>query len=82
MGLDQILAVVKTVKVLSWGVFPDRRTSLSVLVIYMYVFILQVFFAFCLFSKFLLLHHHHYLRPAIQVLYSRLCLMFIYCSRI
>jgi hypothetical protein len=44
---DRVLAVVKTAGVLSWGVFPDGRTglscnrsqSLTMLVIYVYIFL-------------------------------------------
>jgi hypothetical protein len=82
---DQILAVIKTVEVLFVVGRPlDDRTvlscnksrSLSVITIYAHVHseLLTNIFVF----KFLL----HHLRPAPQVLYTRLCLLFRYCPKI
>jgi len=82
---DQILAIIRTFAVLLlWGRLPWREdrsvlyqvTDFVCVLIYMYVFILQVFFTFQLLFNNLLL-----LRPAVPILYRRFCLRFICCSR-
>jgi len=57
-----------------WVLSCNMSQSLSVFIIYTYIFVLHIFFAFYLFFNnplFLLLHP---LRTAVQVLYNRLCL--------